>query len=281
MWKVCLPARSCGDISRWTREHLRRLAPLLPSQELTLSLTSILLFVLVLATICLAVAGKRTPSLRTPTLAVAGLATVVTVIRLWTTFAAEEGASVDVPPEEALGYVLASRVQADCPEGGKLIVFGPNTDEERLLAVTNARMDGIERALRGPFDIVRRGPQLRYGNTEDSKAWSQMTFGFPLRSFQEWAAEDQDAVAAISLLGMPVGSIPAKGTGLPPLYVVGLSGADWDPNQLPPGVATVVTYRDDRDFDAQRPKTLQAIFDQTFVAYPPRPGDTTGDSALE
>ena len=237
---------------------------------------SILLIILFLAVIALSVAGKKTPALRIPAVILAVIAAGVAVLRLFT-FGPEEGLVVDVPPEEALGYVLASRVQNDYPDGGKVIVFGPQTDEERLLKVHTARMKGIERALGERYQIVIRGPQVRYGNTEDSEAWSRLTLGFPLQSFQEWAAADEDAVAAISLLGMPAGNLKRSKTGLPPLYVAGINGRVRDPSRLPPGIATVVTYRNDRDFDTDRSKQLQEIFDQTFVAYPPLAGGITDD----
>jgi hypothetical protein len=231
---------------------------------------AILLVILFLAVIALTVAGKKTPALRVLAVILAGIAAAVAVLRLFT-FAPGEGLTVDVPPEEALGFVLASRVQTDYPDGGKVIVFGPQTDEDRLLEVTTARMEGIQRVLGESHQIVVRGPLVRYGNMEDSEAWSRMTLGFPLRSFQEWAAADEDAVAAISLLGMPAGNLNRLEATVPPLYVAGINGLNRDPNRLPPGIATVVTYRNDRDFDVDRAKQLQEIFDQTFVAYPPLP----------
>ena len=47
------------------------------------------------------------------------------------------------------------------------------------------------------------------------------------------------------------------------------SNVTWDPRRLPKGVASVVTYRPDREVDQARTKELLTVFEQNYALYPP------------
>jgi hypothetical protein len=226
----------------------------------------IVLILLSIVVVVLGVRARKSPALKLPAVIAAVLAGGLAAYHVFTS-SPDPHLPIDVPPEEALGYVLAQRMLEDVPGGGKVIVFRPETDDPRLVTIYSARMDGINRALAGSFEVVSSGPLLRYGSQEDRQAWLQMEMGFPLEAFRQWAGDHADAVAAISLLGMPVGRLSAN-TGLPPMYVAELRGVAWDPNRLPAGIKAVVTYRSDRELDQTRTKELLSVFEQNFALYP-------------